>query len=37
MEFKPDAQIYKGNPSYVDRVILTSNFEEKCLVKVMTR
>lgn len=38
MEFKPEAQVYKGpTPSYVDRVILTSNFEEKCLIKVMTR
>ena len=38
LEFKPEAQVYKGpNPSYVDRVILTSNFEEKCLVKMITR
>lgn len=28
---------YEFAASYVDRVIMTSNFEEKCLIKVMTR
>lgn len=38
LEFKPESQVYKGTtPSYVDRVILTSNFEEKWLLKMITR
>jgi DNA-directed RNA polymerase III subunit RPC2 len=38
LNFKPDAQTFKGsNTTYVDRMIMTSNFEEKCVIKMMTR
>jgi DNA-directed RNA polymerase III subunit RPC2 len=38
LEFKPESQSFKNPlPAYVDRVILTANFEEKCLMKMITR
>jgi len=38
LEFKPELHNFKGpSPVYVDRFILTSNFEEKCLIKMITR
>lgn len=38
LSFKPETQTFKGpNPVYVDRMIMTSNPEEKCVIKMMTR
>ena len=38
LETRPDEQIFKGtNPVYVDRMVITSNFEEQCILKMITR
>ena len=39
VEMKPDPVYFRGlaNSVYVDRMILTSNFEENCLIKMITR
>ena len=38
VEYKPRPESYKGaNPSYVDRVILTSTQDDPFLIKVVTR
>lgn len=38
LSYKPEEQNFKGpNPVYVDRMILTSNFEEKLILKMISR
>ena len=38
LSYKPEEQSFKGpNPVYVDRMILTSNNEEQCILKMITR
>ena len=38
LSYKPEEQSFKGSsPAFVDRVILTSNFEEQCVLKMITR
>ena len=38
IDYKPEEQSFKGpNPVYADRMILTSNFEEQCVLKMITR
>lgn len=37
-DFKPEEQSFKSNHDVkVDRIILTSNREEKCIIKMMAR
>ena len=38
LQYKPEEKsIKEANPVYVDRMILTSNFEEQCVLKMITR
>ena len=38
ISYRPEEQSFRGtNHVYVDRMILTSNNEEKCIIKMITR
>jgi len=36
--YKPEPQVFKGtDPVHVDRIIMTSNLDESCIIKMMSR
>lgn len=38
VQYRKDEQVFKNPlPAYVDRIILTSNNEDSCLIKMITR